>query len=197
MSQADRREMIVRAALPLIAESGSAVTTSQIARAAGIGEATIFRAFTDKDELLDACVAEAMRPDHALAELAAIPMDQPLAARLTDAAHALHAHLDRLGTVVGALHASGRTNLRERQAPEGRGTAGPSAGRSASFHATHEALAALFEPERDRLRLPPERLATLFMALLFSRPRLATGEPKWEPSAEEMVEVFIHGALST
>jgi AcrR family transcriptional regulator len=192
MSQADRREMIVRAALPLIAESGSAVTTSQIARAAGIGEATIFRAFTDKDELLDACVAEAMRPDHALAELAAIPMDQPLAARLTDAAHALHAHLDRLGTVVGALHASGRTNLRE-----GRGSAGPSAGRSASFHATHEALAALFEPERDRLRLPPERLATLYMALLFSRPRLATGEPEWEPSAEEMVDVFIHGALST
>ena len=51
--------MIVAAALPLVAEYGAAVTTSQIARAAGIGEATIFRAFKDKDEVLDACVAEA------------------------------------------------------------------------------------------------------------------------------------------
>jgi len=49
--------MVIRAALPLIAERGAAVTTQQVARAAGIGEATIFRVFPDKDALLDACVA--------------------------------------------------------------------------------------------------------------------------------------------
>ena len=58
--------MIVAAALPLVAEYGAAVTTSQVASAAGIGEATIFRAFADKEELLDACMIEAMRPDHAV-----------------------------------------------------------------------------------------------------------------------------------
>lgn len=49
MSPEQRREMIVRAALPLVVEYGTSVTTAQIARAAGIGEGTIFRAFGDKD----------------------------------------------------------------------------------------------------------------------------------------------------
>ncbi|MGA5565740.1 TetR family transcriptional regulator [Streptomyces platensis] len=99
--------MIVAAALPLVAEYGAAVTTSRIARAAGIGEGTVFRAFKDKDELLDACVAEAVGTDHVLRELASISLDEPLAARLAEAAEALRAHMERMGTVVGALHASG------------------------------------------------------------------------------------------
>ncbi|MGW1995245.1 TetR/AcrR family transcriptional regulator [Embleya sp. NPDC001921] len=107
MDPDSRREMIVRAALPLVIEHGSAVTTRQVARAAGIGEGTIFRVFADKEELLDACVSEALSPAHALAELALVPMEQPLVHRLTEAAAALHAHLDRIGAVVGALHATG------------------------------------------------------------------------------------------
>jgi AcrR family transcriptional regulator len=39
MSPEQRREMIVKVAIPLIAEYGAAVTTSKIARAAGVGEA--------------------------------------------------------------------------------------------------------------------------------------------------------------
>ncbi len=70
--------MIIRTAIPLIAEYGAAVTTSKIARAAGIGEGTIFRVFADKDELMQACVAEALSPDHAIRELDAIDMSQPL-----------------------------------------------------------------------------------------------------------------------
>ncbi|WP_331763944.1 helix-turn-helix domain-containing protein [Streptomyces anthocyanicus] len=38
------------------------MSTAKIARAAGIGEGTIFRAFADKDALLAACMAEAVRP---------------------------------------------------------------------------------------------------------------------------------------
>ncbi|CAM5283250.1 Inositol 2-dehydrogenase/D-chiro-inositol 3-dehydrogenase [Streptomyces griseoloalbus] len=45
------------------------MTTAKIARAAGIGEGTIFRVFADKEELLQACVAEALSPDHAVREL--------------------------------------------------------------------------------------------------------------------------------
>ena len=77
--------MIVRSVLPLVLEHGAAVTTHQIAHAAGIGEGTIFRAFKDKEELLDACVHEALKPDDALAAIAEIPLDQPLASRLVEA----------------------------------------------------------------------------------------------------------------
>ncbi|MET8048905.1 TetR family transcriptional regulator [Streptosporangium sp. NPDC005286] len=229
MSPERRRQMIVAVALPLVAEYGAAVTTAQIARAAGIGEATIFRAFTDKDELLDACMAEALRPDQVLEQLAAIPLDQPLTGRLVEAADAMRAHMARIGTVIAALHASGR-RPRDRpgvrlpprgpeaasRAPAGApsppereaGTPAPGRGegdpsperedaarldRESSFRETRRALAELFEPERDSLRLPPERLAALFLAMVFAGARQPEGVP--ELSAD-LVDVFVHGALT-
>ncbi|WP_251076742.1 TetR family transcriptional regulator [Streptomyces benahoarensis] len=42
--------MAIQTAIPLIAEYDAAVTTTKIARAAGIGEGTIFRVFADSTE---------------------------------------------------------------------------------------------------------------------------------------------------
>src|SRR4051812_30969519 len=106
MTPERRREMIVAAAIPLVAEHGATLTTATVARAAGIGEATIFRVFADKDELLDACIAEVVRPDTALDSIAATPLDGPLADRLVEAAGALQAYLRRMGDVIGALWAA-------------------------------------------------------------------------------------------
>ncbi|MEU8976910.1 TetR/AcrR family transcriptional regulator [Streptomyces monashensis] len=196
MDSDSRREMIVRATLPLVIEHGSAVTTRQIARAAGIGEGTIFRVFADKDELLDACVSEALSPAHALAELALVSMDQPLADRLTEAASALHAHLDRVGAVVGALHAAGR---RGRSGPPG--SAGAPPDRAAGSLPVREALAELFEPERESLRLSPEQAALIFLGLLFVG---AGGSPAGDESVDsalhagvrDLVDIFLNGVLS-
>jgi AcrR family transcriptional regulator len=116
LSPEQRRETIVRAALPLVAERGAAVTTAEVARAAGIAEGTIFRVFPDKNALLDAVVVEVLRPDQVLAELASIDLDQSLATRLTEAGEALAAHLARLGAVLGSLSASGRPL--QRRAPQ-------------------------------------------------------------------------------
>src|SRR6266496_2630091 len=120
MSVEDRRAMIVHAVLPLMMEHGANVTTSQIARAAGIGEGTIFRAFKDKDELFDACTAEAVRPDHALDAMAEIPADAPMEDRLVEAAEALGAYLDRMGALIGALHGRDRRRGTERRGKGGR-----------------------------------------------------------------------------
>ncbi|MFG2052464.1 TetR/AcrR family transcriptional regulator [Micromonospora sp. NPDC048930] len=189
LSPEQRRAMIVRAALPLLATHGAALTTAQVARAAGIGEATVFRVFADKDALLDACVAEALRPDTALAELAAIPLDQPLADRLAAAAAALLAHLERLGAVLTAAHAAGRPGRSRRAAPPA-GERG--AGRDESSAAVRAAVAGLFAPEQDRLRLPADRLAALFLAVLVPARSPLPGEP---PSPAELVDLFLHGAL--
>ncbi|MDX2683738.1 TetR/AcrR family transcriptional regulator [Streptomyces sp. NY05-11A] len=196
MDPDSRREMIVRAALPLVIEHGSAVTTRQIARAAGVGEGTIFRVFADKEELLDACVTEALSPAHALDELALVSMEQPLVARLTEAASALHAHLDRVGAVVGALHATGG---RGRSGRLGSSEAPPD--RAAGSLPVREALAELFEPERESLRLPPEQAALIFLGLLFvgtGRPPVGgeSADPPTQLGVHDLVDVFLHGVLS-
>ncbi|MGC5289229.1 TetR/AcrR family transcriptional regulator [Micromonospora sp. DT231] len=186
MSPDERREMIVAAAMPLLVEHGAAVSTAQIAKAAGIGEATIFRAFADKDELLDACVAAALRNDHVLAELDAVPLDQPLAARLTEAAATLHAYLERMGAVVGAVHAAGRRG--ERGTPRDRTVTGDRA--TATEH-TRQAVIRLLEPDRAALRLPVEELAAVLLGMLFGR----RGAPGGEIPIETLVDVFLHGVV--
>jgi AcrR family transcriptional regulator len=188
MSAEDRRAMIVHAVLPLLIEHGANVTSSQIARAAGIGEGTIFRAFKDKEELFDACTAEALRPDHVLDAIAEIPVDQPLEERLVEAAEALGAHLERMGALMGALHASGRVKRRD---PEQRRSA--KGGRRESMAAIREAMVELFTPEKDRLRLPPEQLAGLFLTLLFGGRRLAPDVGA--PTTRQVVDFFLHGAV--
>ncbi|WP_410619520.1 TetR/AcrR family transcriptional regulator [Amycolatopsis sp. cmx-8-4] len=190
MSAEARRSMIVHAVLPLLMEHGATVTTSQIARAAGIGEGTIFRAFKDKDELFDACTAEALRPDHVLDAIAEIPVDQPLEDRLVEAAEALGAHLERMGALMGALHASGRIKHRD---PEQRLRGSWKGGRRESMAAMRGAMTELFEPEKDRLRLSPEHLAALFLTMLFGGRRMAPDDDA--PTTRQVVDLFLHGAL--
>ncbi|MER7024682.1 MULTISPECIES: TetR/AcrR family transcriptional regulator [Streptomyces] len=183
MSPEQRRGMIIQTAIPLITEYGAAVTTAKIARAAGIGEGTIFRVFADKDELLQACMAEALSPEHAIRELDAIDVSQPLPDRLAEAAEALQAHMSRMGAIAGSLgHRGGKHPGTVR-----------GAGRNESTARIRTALAELLEPERATLRRPPEQIAALFFGLLFTQPR-TEDEPDLTP--QELVEVFLHGALS-
>src|SRR3954453_9179210 len=58
----ERRAAIVQATLPLFLEHGAAVTSREIAHAAGIAEGTIFRVFDDKTALLDAVIEAAFDP---------------------------------------------------------------------------------------------------------------------------------------
>ncbi|MFE0808498.1 TetR/AcrR family transcriptional regulator [Streptomyces sp. NPDC058794] len=183
MTPEERRAMIIQTAIPLIAEYGAAVTTAKIARAAGIGEGTVFRVFADKDELLQACVAEALSPEHAVRELDAIDVHQPLPDRLADAAEALQAHMSRMGAILGSLgHRGGKHPGTVR-----------GAGRDESTTRIRAALAELLEPDRATLRRPPEQIAALFFGLLFTQPR-TENEPDLTP--QELVEFFLHGALS-
>ncbi|WP_411137718.1 TetR/AcrR family transcriptional regulator [Streptomyces sp. C10] len=188
--------MIVAAALPLVAEYGAAVTTSQIARAAGIGEATIFRAFKDKDEVLDACVAEAVGTDHVLRELAAISLDEPLADRLAEAAEALRAHMERMGTVVGALHASGHRRGRGPGAGPRDGEDPPPDSRAQSVTALRNAVIELIEPDRTAFRLSPEKVAAAFLGLLFTRLQTPPPDADAPLTPEELVAVLLHGTLN-
>ncbi|MDO7881526.1 TetR/AcrR family transcriptional regulator [Salinibacterium soli] len=75
LSVEDRRASIIAAVIPLLLEHGTGVTSRQISEAAGVAEGTVFRAFGDKDSLIDAAYdafmsgaleAEGPLPDPAL-----------------------------------------------------------------------------------------------------------------------------------
>jgi AcrR family transcriptional regulator len=76
---ARNRERIVDAAAAVFAERGLDASTAEIAQRAGVGEATLFRRFPCKDDLIDAIVEARMQEVAALADAAAEDPD-PVAA---------------------------------------------------------------------------------------------------------------------
>ncbi|MEO3875249.1 TetR family transcriptional regulator [Nonomuraea sp. B12E4] len=149
------------------------------------------------------CMAEALRPDDMLAHVAAISRTLPLAERLIEAVEVMRGHVARMGAVAGAMAVSGhlqrgappRGTPRDDTSTENPGEAGekgrPSvSGREAAMDTAREVLTGLFEPDRDRLRLPPERLADAFQLLV-----QAAGRGPAPLTAAELVDLFLHGAM--
>jgi AcrR family transcriptional regulator len=163
----ERRAMIVRAAIPLLVELGPAVTTLQIARAAGISEPTIFRAFEDKTELLGACLADVVDPRNVEAELQAIDPELALPDRLAALIDALRAQGERSGAVITAVRGGGgRPRGRESVSDEDRARLSDS--RTRSFDRMREAIAEVLAPDTERLRKTPAEVATLVLAVVLS-----------------------------
>jgi len=168
----ERRSMIVSATLPLLLEHGDRVTSRQIAEAAGIAEGTIFRVFTDKDEIIAAVVEAALDQGPLEAALSAIPdnlgFDDALAAAVVIIQQRV-IDIWRLVSSVGTrFHEMTRRPM-----------------------ADSDALVRLFDAHRAQITVEPIIAARLLRALTLSttHPMLA-GEPR---SPAELVQLFLHG----
>jgi len=175
----ERRAALIDATVPLLAAQGTAITTRQIAEAAGIAEGTIFRVFPDKESLVAAAIDQAFDPAPAEAELRAIDLALPLESRLELAVGILQRRFTsiwRLMTAVGMTKAP----VEQRKESVGRGLP------------TGMALAALFEPDRDRICREPLAAAQLLRGLTFagSHPALLIDGPL---EASEIVGVLLDG----
>lgn len=194
MSPDQRREAIVAAVLPLVREHGAHVTTKQIAQAAGIAEGTVFRAFSDKTELLQACVTAALRPDELCATVRAVPRDTDVAERLTEAAQLFLDHFTRFGELVHTLAASG---FDLRGGPDHKPAGLPEA-REQFIHDLNAAVVSLVDPQE--LRIPPEDLAnylqSLVLGLRFTATAQSTADTDHTAAIRARVDVLLHGALA-
>jgi AcrR family transcriptional regulator len=175
-----RRAAIVAATLPLLLAHGPAVTTRQIAEAAGIAEGTIFRVFPDIDSLIQATIDAAYDPAQVAAELEAIAGIAPLEVRLVRAVRILQ---NRLTNVWQLMSMSGMPKPATLGAPRDKGLDRPDVA----------ALIALFEPDRSQLRRNPVAAAQLLRGITMAgtHPALtAHGEPM---APEEIVSLLLDG----
>ncbi|WP_228644407.1 TetR/AcrR family transcriptional regulator [Microtetraspora sp. AC03309] len=185
MAPEDRRVALIAATLPLLREYGTAVSTRQIAEAAGVAEGTIFGVFPDKASLLRAALMSAFDPQPAVDALAAIGTQVELRARLREAVTTL-----RTGMSVNAnLMAAPRELMAD----------------DAEFHERMmdgrrrmlAGLAALVEPDRDRLRRSPEATAQLLLMLIAVSVHRGFGQGGefGDMDDEEIVSVLLDGLL--
>jgi AcrR family transcriptional regulator len=181
--------------MPLIVEYET-LTMARMAQAAGIDEADLLAVFADKDAVIQACVSVvtahmtvAMDPAVELRKLDAIRVDQPIAARLAEVIDILGAYYQRIRDDLKAFEQAnfagdepitqsiGRNDFRD----------------LGSRPEIRQAVAKLLEPDEQRLHLPAETLADIF--LLMSRACvLAPNEVQPRP-ADQVIGVFLHGAL--
>lgn len=164
----ERRAIVVQAAIPLLVEIGPSVTTLQIARAAGISEPTIFRAFADKSEVLAACLAEATDPRHVVGELAAIDPSLSLRDRMVAVIETVRAQGERTGAVVNAVSLAGPARPRGHESLSDEERTRLSDSRTSSYTRLRAAVGAVLEPDAAVLRMPVDDIAALVLAIVMS-----------------------------
>jgi AcrR family transcriptional regulator len=96
-------EQLLEAARDLVAEKGAGVPLEEVARRAGVGIATLYRRFPDRESLLRAVVIDALNRTQQVAELAA-EVEEPFEALATYLRGALELRVSAvMPQVLGAI----------------------------------------------------------------------------------------------
>jgi AcrR family transcriptional regulator len=182
MPPEDRRTALIAAALPLVCQYGKKVTTRQIAEAAGVAEGTIFRVFRDKDELIQAAIAQAFDAAPTLAELDRVDASLPMRVRVMGVTSVLQRRLQLVFDLMIALKVSAPPN----EVEECRQTA------LSAQDSIFDRIERLVEPDRELLRCSVPEFVRLLRLVTFagSHPMITNGQPL---SAGEVTDLLLDG----
>ncbi|MBX7070229.1 MAG: TetR/AcrR family transcriptional regulator [Microthrixaceae bacterium] len=149
----ERRNAIAEATLPLLLDVGAAVTSRQIAEAAGIAEGTIFRVFDTKEDVIWAAVELGFDSSPTARSIAGIDRSLPLRRRLVEAVGYIQ---ERTAIVVRLMGVAAAVS------PDRRGPTPPGKPRG-----DVDELVELFRPDADALRCEPHIAAQILRSITF------------------------------
>lgn len=179
----ERRAAILDAALPLVRAAGRGVRAADVAREAGVSEATVFHVFGTKDALIDAVVEREFTTDSTHRLLAAVDLEAELQDRLVAVVTVLRERLHSVFQLMSVLGLSRPPRV-------------PGHDHRPRHAELLETVADVLRADADQLRYPPERTAELVRLITFAttHPLITDGRPL---DTDEIAELILHGVLGT
>ena len=174
LSVEDRRAMIVDAVIPLLIEHGRGVTSRQIAESAGIAEGTIFRAFGDKESLVQAAIEKYLDPGELTAGLKSIDAGLPLEAKIRLIIELMQR---RFEYVMGFMAALGEIRRPPVKNPPMQFV---------------ELITEVLRPDLDRLNVPPVQVAQYIRLVAFAS-TITEFNRGFEVDAETITSLIMNG----
>lgn len=176
----ERKAAIIEAVIPAIIEHGAALTSRQIAEAAGVAEGTIFRVFGDKETLLREAADVYLDPAPVRASLAKVDPSLPLEEKVTAVLSVLQQRFHGVISIMSALGYTGGEPPHLRNRPP----------QKPWEYVTIVAKAV--EPELDRLNVPPEDVAPYIRLIAFATAIPAFNQEKTFETSE-LARLIVYG----
>jgi AcrR family transcriptional regulator len=169
-----RKASIIEACIPLLFEHGAAVTSKQIADAAGVAEGTIFRAFGDKESLIAASVEHFLDPEPIRRSLSHIDPELELEQKVNDILFHLRS---RFTGIMGIMSAIGTR---------------PTGGNHEIRRQLIDIITTVLAGEADRLRVTPEQAAYLIRIIAFAA-SIDSFNSDYQLETAELASFVVHG----
>ena len=181
LSPEERLDRLVDTTLHLLREHGRAVTTRQIAAAAGVAEGTIFRVVESKEELVELAISRAFEPGALLDRLAELDPEQPLRDRLVTLASIMQ---QRFRATFDLMKKVGMVRPPDHD----------DADTVAKREYVHALLESVVGADAGQLNVPVRDFVHRFRLLTFagSHPHITDGHLL---TPEEIVDTLLHGLL--